>query len=195
MEEIWKDVEGYEGLYQVSNLGRIKSLPRWIEFSDGRVRFYQEKIKKDKKVSTGYRQVTLYRNCVNEYFYVHRLVAGAFIPNPNNLIDINHIDGNKTNNLVTNLEWCSRSENIKHAYDTGLRIAHTGDAIEKKSKAVLQFKEDGTFVAEYPSETEAAKKNMCKQSTISYYCRGNNKHKKMYMGYIWKYKNDVVCQD
>lgn len=195
MEEIWKDIEGYEGEYQVSNFGRVKSLPRWIEFSDGRVRFYQEKIIKDKKAGTGYRQVSLYRNCFCEYFSVHRLVAEAFIPNPNSLRDVNHIDGNKTNNLETNLEWCSRSENIKHAYDTGLRIAHVGDAIKNKSKAVLQFKEDGTFVAEYPSATEAAKRNMCKQSNISYYCRGNNKHKKMYMGYIWKYKSDVVCQD
>lgn len=193
--EEWRDIVGWEGFYKVSNLGRVKSEPRVVEFRDGRKRFYRGKLIRDKRVGTGYRCVSLFRNCFNEDMYVHRLVATVFLDNPNNLCDINHVDGCKANNVVENLEWCSRSENIKHAYDIGLRKTHIDKAVESRSKAVLQFKEDGTFVAEYPSATDAAKINSCAQSAISHYCRGGNKHKKVYKGFIWKYKEDYERSD
>jgi hypothetical protein len=106
-KEIWKDVKGYEGLYQVSNLGRIKSIIR------------KGKILSNK--SHRYISVIFYKNKLRKNIRVHRLVAGAFIPNPENKPQVNHIDGNKKNNNVNNLEWNTQLENIRHAYRTGIK--------------------------------------------------------------------------
>ena len=124
--EEWRDVVGYEGLYQVSNMGRVKSLSRRIVYKDGREYNYPSKVMKNQKVSTGYRSVTLYRVNGKKQYYVHRLVAETFIPNPNNLSDVNHKDGCKTNNILSNLEWCSHSDNQKHAYKNGLNWGSHG---------------------------------------------------------------------
>lgn len=104
--EIWEDVPGYEGSYQVSNYGRIKSLPRYVLYSDGREYFYDGVLLKQKHDHGGYCCVELTKNSKLETFKVHRLVASVFIPNPNNLPQINHKDENKDNNRVENLEWC-----------------------------------------------------------------------------------------
>lgn len=101
MEEIWKDIEGYEGLYQVSDLGRVKSS-------------YTDRILKGSKHITGYLVVNLYKNNIGSTKRIHRLVAQAFIPNLENKSDVNHIDENKTNNKVSNLEWMTTKENINH---------------------------------------------------------------------------------
>jgi|LakMenEpi03Aug12_release.lakeMendotaPanAssembly.Ray.scaffolds.fasta_scaffold1209567_2 hypothetical protein len=114
--ENWKDVEGYEGLYQVSNLGRIKSLPH-VNYL-GRLR--QECILGNRLSDRGYHTAVLYNNGKPKSFRVHRLVANAFIDNPNNKPHVNHIDGVKSNNLVSNLEWVTISENQKHAFKIGL---------------------------------------------------------------------------
>lgn len=128
--EEWRDIVGWEGLYQVSNLGRVKSLSRSIVYKDGREYTYPSKIIKNQKVSTGYRSVMFYGVNGKKQYYVHRLVAETFIPNPKNLGDVNHKDGCKTNNIILNLEWCSRSDNIKHAYKKGLICAHMDEAIK-----------------------------------------------------------------
>lgn len=188
--EEWRDVVGYEGLYQVSNLGRVKSLTKLVRYKGKKPRVYYEKIIKNYKTSSGYRFVFLYRDTKSAQIYVHRLVAKAFLQNLDNLCDINHIDGCKTNNSVDNLEWCTRSENIKHAYDKGLRNVYIDKAIKKISKKVVQYSIDGNLVAEYPSAMEAAKQNKYNQSSISLYCRGENKRFKTYKGFIWKYKED-----
>ena len=112
MEEIWKDIEGYEGLYQVSNLGKVKSLNYNKTGKEKELRFNNN--------GTGYIQVGLTKNKEHKKFLVHRLVAKTFIPNIDNKTFINHIDGNKKNNDVNNLEWCTKSENQLHAYRTGL---------------------------------------------------------------------------
>lgn len=109
--EIWKDVPRYEGYYQVSNYGRIKSLPRIIVYSDGRKYFYDGVLLKQKHDHGGYCAVELTKNSNLETFKVHRLVATVFIPNPNNLPQINHKDENKDNNCVNNLEWCDAAYN------------------------------------------------------------------------------------
>jgi hypothetical protein len=114
--ENWKDVKGYEGLYQVSNLGRIKSLSH-INYL-GRLR--QKCILGNRLSDRGYHTAVLYNNGKPKSFRVHRLVANAFIDNSNNKPHVNHIDGVKSNNLVTNLEWVTISENQKHAFKTGL---------------------------------------------------------------------------
>lgn len=106
--EIWKPIKGYENKYEVSNLGRVKSLERYDKYN----RHIYEKILIPKKHSGGYLRVGLSR----KDYYIHRLVAEAFIDNPNNKKYINHIDGNKTNNKVENLEWCTANENMQHAY-------------------------------------------------------------------------------
>lgn len=105
--EIWKDIKGYEGLYQISNLGRLKSLPRKYK-----KRYINEEIiKKPSKLPKGYLRIALAKNGTIKYFFIHRLVAQAFIPNPNNLPCVNHKDCNTSNNSVNNLEWCSYKHN------------------------------------------------------------------------------------
>ena len=114
MKEIWRDIEGYECLYQVSNLGRIKSLKFW---SNVHKKYYEkETILKNKINKHGYEFVGLHKHNKTKNFSVHRLVAEAFIDNPKMYKEVNHIDGNKLNNNVENLEFTTRSENMLHAY-------------------------------------------------------------------------------
>ncbi len=108
MIEVFKDIVGYEGQYQVSNLGRVKVLKNNI-------------LMKPLLKRRGYFQVALFKNKQYKYFNIHRLVALTFIPNPENKPQVNHIDGNKQNNNVNNLEWVTCSENIKHAFKIGLK--------------------------------------------------------------------------
>lgn len=117
--EIWKDIEGYEGLYQVSTYGNIKSLPKVRRNGTGTY-IQKEKLLKPSNTSTGYKKVELCKDGKRKSFKVHRLVAIAFIPNPDNKPEVNHIDGNKINNNIDNLEWVTSSENSVHAYETGL---------------------------------------------------------------------------
>lgn len=117
MEEIWKDIQGYEGLYQVSNLGRIKR----IRFINNVTNKPQDKFLSMKKIDNlGYQTVALCKDGQIKYKRTHRIVAETFIPNPQNLPCVNHKDGNKLNNLIDNLEWCTYSQNTRHAMSSGL---------------------------------------------------------------------------
>lgn len=114
MKEYWKDIKDYEGLYQISNLGRVKSLSRYVYTSNPKFKGYRctkEKILKSGKTKKGYLIVVLRKNNKSKSMYVHRLVATAFIYNPNNLPEVNHKDENPLNNNVTNLEWCTHKYN------------------------------------------------------------------------------------
>ena len=115
MEEIWKDIEGYEGLYQVSNLGRVKSLDRHIRGTNNSLRFHCGRIMSPADNGKGYLSLTLKNNGQEKTVYVHRLVAQHFIPNPNRKSDVNHKDFDKSNNRCDNLEWATRSENERHS--------------------------------------------------------------------------------
>lgn len=115
MKEVWKDIDNYEGIYQVSNLGNVKTLSRQIWNGKG-FRTQCERILKQSDNEWGYNIVTLTKDSKRKPYKVHRLVAQAFIPNPENKEQVNHIDGNKKNNNVQNLEWNTRQENITHAY-------------------------------------------------------------------------------
>ena len=118
MQEIWKDIEGYEGLYQVSNLGKIKSI-QYLNRVNNKS-YPRNKILKIIINEKGYLKVDLYKLKKKKRFRIHRLVAQAFIPNPNNFPEINHINGNKQDNSINNLEWCTHSYNMKEAYKLGL---------------------------------------------------------------------------
>jgi len=119
-QEIWKDIPGYEGLYKVSNLGNIKSLKRLFLHQGKRLLQINERILKPLVYKKGYPMVGIFKDGVTKKAYIHRLVAQTFIPNPENKQQVNHKDGNKQNNTASNLEWCTQSENIQHAFKTGL---------------------------------------------------------------------------
>ena len=123
MGEIWKDIKGYEGLYQVSNLGRVKSVDR----TDGIGRHKKEKVLKPSVGHNGYYFVRLYNNGVYANLRINRLVAEEFIPTNDDSLEVNHKNGVKTDNSVENLEWCSRSENMIHAFANGLKCAQHGE--------------------------------------------------------------------
>ena len=116
MKEIWVDIKDYRGIYQISNMGRVKSFHK-----------NRERILKNAIGTTGYYYVQLYKNCAFKNEKVHRLVARAFTPNPSNLPCVNHIDSNKLNNCIKNLEWCTHGENITHAIKNGRRTYKSGD--------------------------------------------------------------------
>ena len=125
MSEIWKDVAGYEGYYRVSNYGRVKSLKSKTKNADN--------VLSAARGTGGYLFVTLRKSGNQKHFDIHRLVANAFIPNPENFPQVNHKNGIKGDNLTNNLEWVTQSGNIKHAYSMGL-MENTRAALRKKSK-------------------------------------------------------------
>lgn len=120
MQEVWKDIAGYEGMYQVSNLGNVRSLDRVVEVKNQTSRFVKGKEKRQTVGNHGYCVVYLYKDNKLQTETVHRLVAEAFLANPKNKETVNHIDGNKKNNCVENLEWSSYTENNAHARLQGL---------------------------------------------------------------------------
>jgi hypothetical protein len=139
MEEVWKDISGYEGLYQVSNMGRVKSLERIVSPRKQGQRIAHEKIKQSKHTKDGYLEVTLCKNCKPKSIRTHRLVAHAFCENPFNKAEVNHIDGNKLNNRADNLEWVTSSENQIHAYKLGLQKVSGGALSNRKRIKCLEL--------------------------------------------------------
>lgn len=177
--EYWKPIPGYEGLYEVSSLGRVKSLLHTVSCKNKYnifLKTYPSKILSPGK-SSGYFHVTLFKDGIRKQFKVHRLVAMAFIPNPNNFSQINHRNEITTDNRVENLEWCDASYNSNF----GSRI----DRIKKKQeKAVYQYSVDGTLIKIWRSASEIQRSTGMYQSFITDTCNG--KHKLSY-GYIWSY--------
>ena len=146
---MWKDIAGFKGLYQINDHGDVLSLKRIINDSKNHVYVLKERILKPNSLPNGYQMVTLMKDNVKYPEYIHRLVANAFIPNPFNLLTVNHIDGNKKNNNVNNLEWATYSKNNQHAYDTGLHQKGEGHYKSKLTrdevKEIRQFGKYATY--------------------------------------------------
>ena len=174
IKEYWKPVVGYEGLYMVSNRGRVKSFDRWVKSRNGSVRFCKGRILKPVTNDRGYLCVELWKNNKRKSCKVHRLVAEAFIPNTYNLPMINHRDENKSNNNVNNLEWCDCKYNNTY-----------GTRIERCSKPVVQYTLGGQFVKVWKSAKQAEREGGFSSKCISMCCKGKQKY---HEGYIWKYK-------
>ena len=168
--EIWKPVVGYDGLYEVSNLGRVKSLPR---------KNAKGGLKSPKETKWGYLMCQLWKDGKVKNHSVHRLVADAFIPNPEGKQTVNHIDCNKHNNRVDNLEWATQSENVRHS----VRLGHY-ETSGARCKPVIQREKHGYFENRFKSIQEAARITCVPQQNISKCCQGKLKSAG---GYFWRY--------
>lgn len=185
MQEIWKDVPGYEGLYKVSNLGNVLSLNfcgRGVTRQMHLVHHY-----------SGYILVSLSKNKKTKNWLVHVLVAKAFIPNPEKKPFVNHIDGVKSNNNVSNLEWVTAKENTAHAIFTGLRDPHNVPRKYGKnhysSKPVLQYDSKGNFIKKWDCQSDASRAFGGKPGTVSVYV---DKPNKLLYGYMWVSYNGEI---
>lgn len=163
MEEVWKDIEGYEGLYQISNLGNVKGIKR--KGSSGCK--LRPALRKD-----GYMQVSLRKEGKDSSYLVHRLVAIAFLPMTNEKNQVNHKDGNRTNNILENLEWCTPQENTLHSHD-----------VLKKNTRQVMCVETGVI---YPSIRSAARSIGYDNATIQRICAGKGRSKTA-KGFHWRY--------
>lgn len=178
MIEIWKDIENYEDIYQVSNLGNIRNKKT-------------NKILKPAKDHSGYLIVNLSKNNKHKTKTIHRLVAKAFISNNDNKSQVNHKNGIKTDNNVINLEWATASENLKHAYKNKLKkvnkwqkefIANEG---KKLSKKINQYNKEGNFIKKWNSIRDIERELGISNVAITHCCKGQTKTSG---GYIWKYE-------
>lgn len=181
--EIWKEVKGYEGIYMVSNYARIKALSVKYKQRPGVWAIRKDKLLKPYKVGPCHHlQVKLYNSGKHKAWYLHRLVALTFIPNPYNKPNINHIDGNPQNNLLDNLEWCTQSENAQHAFNIGLS-SRKKSWQHQDSIAVKQFTLDGEYIQIFGSAAEA-ERVLGKRMHIAATCKGTRNHAG---GYKWEY--------
>ena len=171
--EVWKPIPGFDGHYEASNHGRIKAVSRIVKDSLGRERPLAEKILSPFILNSGYQGITV----KNKNYLVHRLVASAFIPNPENKSQVNHKDENKLNNCVENLEWMTREEN-EH-YGTAIQRR-----VEKQGRKVYQYTLDGQLVKVWSSTMECKRQGF-NRTAIWFCCTGKHSQHK---GYRWSYE-------
>lgn len=176
--EEWKPISGYEDLYQVSNWGRVKSL----NYNKTK----QEQILKQATNKQGYQQICLFKDGKGKTFQVHRLVTNAFIPNPNNLPQVNHIDEVKTNNHISNLEWCTAEYNTNFGTRTKRQAKAISGENHPNIKQIIQLTLDGEVVKIWDCISDVNRKLGYHQSNISNCCKGKRKTSN---GYKWRYVN------
>ena len=178
IQELWKDIQGYEGLYQISNLGRVKSLERIIVTNNGITKKISEKILKPYIKGTGYYNIVLRKDSKTKCYFVHRLVANEFIPNPDNLPQVNHKDENKLNNNVDNLEWCTSKYNNNYG-------THNERHALTRSKTVYQYSLDKKLLSVWKSTHDVNYKLGYHQGNIAVCCRVE---RKTAYNCIWSYE-------
>lgn len=189
LEEIWKDIEGWEKFYKISNLGNVKSLKRIIVDCNGRKISLKERILKLGKNPKGYSFCILCNGNITKTICIHRMVAKYFIPNINNKLEINHLNGIKSDNKLTNLEWVTRSENMLYSFNIlGLKSNNKGKTgiLCKNSKPVSQFTKNNILINEFVSISEASIITGINRSCIEFVCT-NRRNYKTAGGYIWKF--------
>lgn len=180
--ETWKDIKGYEGIYQISDKGRVKRIG---SYRNQATSWKSGRLLKPTPKDRGYMIVGLSNNNKVKTAYVHRLVAEAFIPNPQDKPTVNHKNGDRSDNNASNLEWATYLENNIHSIEVlGRDTKNSSD-----SKAVLQFDLDGNFIKEYPSMREAQRQTGI--HAIDKVCAGA-KYRKTAGGYIWRYKDSIA---
>lgn len=192
MEEIWKDIKGYEGIYQVSTIGRVKALPRTVTDSLGRTMRKEERILATRPSSqTGYLSINLTKDGKVKTHSVHRLVAEAFIPNPMELPCVNHKDETRDNNMVDNLEWCTYQYNNTYGTAMERRNASLAKFIAEhldESKAVIQYSLEGKKIREFACLRDAEKElGLYKNSTVAACCFHQSKTA---YGFVWRFKGE-----
>ena len=188
MEEIWKSIENYEGYYEVSNLGNVRSIDRIVPTLNSKYYKFKSILLKPSKSGSGYLAISLVKNSKAHTITIHILVAKAFIINSENKPTVNHIDGNKYNNNVLNLEWATKSEQSIHALKNGLSkipmpwVGKYG-LNHPMSKQIIQLDLKNNLIAEYESIIDAKRKTNI--TTIDDVLAGRQKTGG---GFIWKYK-------
>ena len=190
LNEIWKDIKNYEDLYQVSNYGRVKRLGVYRTsaryYKKGR--YYPTKIMTSSIGKHGYCCVQLFDYSGSfKTIRIHRLVAEAFIPNPKNKPQVNHKDGNKENNCVNNLEWCTNGENGKHAWDNNLRTKNFGKD-NYISRKVLQYTSDKKLIKEWDCIKDISRSLGYNYGYIIACCQ---RKYKLGHNFIWRYKEEI----
>lgn len=203
MEEEWRDIKGYEGYYQVSSNGRVRSLDKTVYRKNGTTCFCKGRIIKQNDQGAGYLSVHLCKDGLHNTTLVHRIVALNFIPNPDSKLQVNHIDGNKHNNMVSNLEWCTGKENMKHAMNVlGYNPKEIRHVYQPKGEGnannikIVQLNLDYTLVKIWCSASEATRqfgfaKNQIETCILTLH---GNKVKAITSvgGYRWMYYDDYV---
>lgn len=194
-KEIWKDIPGYEGFYQVSDMGKIKGISRTVRRksvakNQGEFFTIKEKYKNILRDTYGYEIVGFCKNSKLKTIKVHRIIATAFIPNPENKPQVNHINGFRNDNRIENLEWCTSKENIIHSFKH-LNKNETRFKIEKLNPLpILQFELNGALIKEYPTRAQAEKETGVNQSDI---CKCASLKQKTAGGFLWKNKITNLC--
>ena len=167
-KEIYKPIKGYEGYYEISNLGNVKSLQRTIEREGGSTMVLTERVLKPNLTTAGYYHIGLRKGGKRKAYTIHRLIATTFIDNPEGLPQVNHIDEDKTNNRIDNLEWCTAKYNMNYSL----------------AKTVYQYTLSGELVKEWDSATTACKDGKYTAPNITNVCNGTYSHHK---GYKWSH--------
>jgi len=187
MKEIWKDIKGFESEYKISNMGRIISKERKVSGKNNSIRTIFEKEITPTFNGKGYLVVALYKDGKRYFKKMHRLVAEAFIPNPDNKPEVNHINGDKTKNIWTNLEWVTTKENCIHRQNNGLGNIEAATVAKYKPIAKIDMKTN-KIIKKYKCVKDASIEMNCKIDAIARVARGE---RKSYKGYKWKYLSKV----
>ncbi len=174
MEEVWKVIPRYEGAYLISNLGNLKSTERYC-YHNGKPWLIKERLLSKVVGRNGYIEYQITYNKKHRSEKAHRLVAEAFIPNPKNKPYVNHIDGNKQNNCVTNLEWCTNQENVLHAYHHRL---------VKRCKRVAQYDLNMNLIKIWETSGDIERAGIATMPHINEACKGI---RSQHHGYVWRY--------